>query len=159
MRLTQGTFSFLPDLTDEQILAQIHYSLENGWALSVEYTDDPHPRNSYWEMWGLPLFDLRADEDEVVLREVRACREAHPNHYVKLIAYDSRRGRQTTALSFIVGRPAHEPGFRLDRTEAHDRVMRYGLYSYATGEPHGDRYLETASTEGGAAGSAEDSVG
>ena len=27
MRVTQGTFSFLPDLTDEQIEAQIHYAL------------------------------------------------------------------------------------------------------------------------------------
>ena len=25
---------------------------EHGWALSVEYTDDPHPRNTYWEMCG-----------------------------------------------------------------------------------------------------------
>ena len=30
MRVTQGTFSFLPDLTDEQIEAQIHYALRNG---------------------------------------------------------------------------------------------------------------------------------
>ena len=59
MRITQGTFSFLPDLTDEQIEAQIRYALGNGWAISIEHTDDPHPRNSYWEMWGLPLFDLR----------------------------------------------------------------------------------------------------
>ena len=54
MRITQGTFSFLPDLTDEQIEAQIRYALRHGWAMSVEYTDDPHPRNAYWEMWGLP---------------------------------------------------------------------------------------------------------
>jgi ribulose-bisphosphate carboxylase small chain len=141
MRLTQGAFSFLPDLTDEQIEAQIRYSLDNGWSMSVEYTDDPHPRNSYWEMWGLPQFDLRPEEAHVVMRDVRACREAHPDHYVKVLAYDARRGRQTTALSFIVGRPAHEPGFRLERTEAHDRVMRYSLYSYATERPSGERYL------------------
>ena len=89
MRITQGTFSFLPDLTDEQIAAQIRYALEHGWAMSVEYTDDPHPRNSYWEMWGLPLFDLGVEDADVVLREVRACREAHPNTYIKLIAYDA----------------------------------------------------------------------
>ena len=58
MRITQGTFSFLPDMTDEQIAAQIRYSLQHGWAMSVEYTDDPHPRNSYWEMWAPPAFDL-----------------------------------------------------------------------------------------------------
>jgi len=140
MRITQGTFSFLPDFTDEQIAAQIRYALARGWAMSVEYTDDPHPSNSYWEMWGLPLFDLSVDEAEVVLREVRACREAHPDHYVKLNAYDSSLGRQTTALSFIVNRPRREPGFRLDRTESHDRVQRYRLHAYATDEPAGRRY-------------------
>jgi ribulose-bisphosphate carboxylase small chain len=127
MRITQGTFSFLPDLTEEQLEAQIHYALEHGWAMSVEYTDDPHPRNSYWEMWGLPQFDLAPEDTGVVLREVRACREAHPQDYVKLIAYDAGYGRQTTALSIIVNRPATERAFRLDRTDDRDRVIRYGL--------------------------------
>lgn len=142
MRLTQGTFSFLPDLTDEQTEAQIRYSLEHGWAMSVESTDDPHPRNSYWELWGLPHFDLRPEESEHVLREVRACREAHPDRYVKVIAYDATRGRQTTALSFIAGRPPREPGFRLDREEAHDRVVRYKLHAYAADRPEGARYRD-----------------
>ena len=144
MRITQGTFSFLPDFTDEQIASQIRYALEHGWAMSIEYTDDPHPRNSYWEMWGLPLFDLEVGEAELVLREVRACREAHPDHYIKLIAYDASRGRQTTALSFIVNRPPDEPGFRLDRTEDHDRVVRYSLHPYAADKPAGRRYTNGA---------------
>jgi ribulose-bisphosphate carboxylase small chain len=135
MRITQGTFSFLPDFADEQIVAQIRYALEHRWAMSVEYTDDPHPRNSYWEMWGLPLFDLQVEEAGVVLREIRACREAHPDRYVKLNAYDSSLGRQTTALSFIVNRPAGEPGFRLERTGAHDRVMRFRLHPNAADRP------------------------
>ena len=58
MRLTQGTFSFLPDLDDDQISTQIQYCIDNGWAVSIEYTNDPHPRNTYWEMWGAPMFDL-----------------------------------------------------------------------------------------------------
>ena len=140
MRITQGTFSFLPDLSDEQIAAQVRYALEHGWAMSVEHTDDPHPRNSYWEMWGLPRFDLRVEEAEAVLREVRACREAHPDQYVKVTAYDASHGRQTTALSFIVGRPSEEPGFRLERTDAHDRVQRYRLHPYAADLPEGQRY-------------------
>jgi ribulose-bisphosphate carboxylase small chain len=131
MRVTQGTFSFLPDLTDEQIEAQIHYALSHGWAISVEYTDDPHPRNAYWELWNLPLFDLRPDQADVAMREVQACRERFPDHYVKLIAYDSRYTRQTTALAFIVNRPAEEPSFRLDRTDGPDRSMRYGLRRHA----------------------------
>ena len=141
MRITQGTFSFLPDLTDEQIAAQVRYALEHGWAIAIEYTDDPHPRNAYWEMWGLPLFDLPVEDVALVMRDVRACREAHPHHYIKLIAYDASYGRQTTALSFIVNRPAREPGFRLDRTDAHDRVQRYRLHPYAADKPVGARYL------------------
>jgi ribulose-bisphosphate carboxylase small chain len=143
MRITQGAFSFLPDFTDEQITAQIRYSLDHGWAMSVEYTDDPHPRNSYWEMWSPPMFDLEAEQSDTVLSEVRACREAHPDHYVKLNAYDASLGRQTTALSFIVGRPDAEPGYRLVRTEGHDRVMRYSLHSYATDKPTGSRYASS----------------
>ena len=36
----------------------------HGWAMSIEYTDDPHPRNSYWEMWGLPVFDTKEEDSE-----------------------------------------------------------------------------------------------
>ena len=59
MRLTQGCFSFLPDLTDAQIEKQITYCISKGLSMNVEWTDDPHPRNSYWELWGLPLFDIK----------------------------------------------------------------------------------------------------
>ncbi len=138
MRITQGTFSYLPDLTDDEILAQIGYCLDNDWPLSVEFTDDPHPRNTYWEMWGLPMFDLT--DPAGVMMEVTACREAYPNHYVKLNAYDARLGRQTTALSFIVGRPEVEPGFRLERQEVGDRQIRYTTHAYATQQPVGERY-------------------
>ncbi|RTH98672.1 ribulose bisphosphate carboxylase small subunit, partial [Thermus scotoductus] len=40
MRITQGTFSYLPDLTDEEIRAQIAYIVKQGWAVAIEYTDD-----------------------------------------------------------------------------------------------------------------------
>ena len=45
-RITQGQFSFLPDLTDKQIASQIKWALQNGWAVSVEYTDDPQLASS-----------------------------------------------------------------------------------------------------------------
>lgn len=138
MRITQGTFSYLPELTDDEIKAQIDYALRNNWPLSVEFTDDPHPRNTYWEMWGLPMFDQK--DPAAIMLEVNACRAAYPNHYVKVNAYDARLGRQTTALSFIVQRPAEEPGFRLNRVEAADRQIRYETHSYATEKPVGSRY-------------------
>ncbi len=139
MRITQGCFSHLPDLTDDEIRAQVQYALDNGWAVAVEFTDDPHPRNAYWEMWGLPMFEIR--DPAGALMEVNNCREAFPNHYIKVSFYDPRHCRQTTALDFIVNRPAEEPGFRLDRTEQNDRHIAYTVHSYAAERPHGERYL------------------
>jgi ribulose-bisphosphate carboxylase small chain len=122
-RITQGQFSFLPDLTDAQITAQIRYALAQGWAVNVEYTDDPHPRNTYWEMYGLPLFDLR--DPAGILAEVNACRQTFPEHYVRVTAFDATRGWETPRMSFIVNRPEEEPRFSLVRQEAQGRVLRY----------------------------------
>jgi ribulose-bisphosphate carboxylase small chain len=125
MRITQGTFSFLPDLSDEQIAKQVDYALAQGWAVSLEYTDDPHPRNTYWEMWGMPMFDLK--DAAGVLLELRECRKAHPDDYIKLNAFDSTRGFETMRLSFMVHRPKQEARYRLRREESAGRLVRYTL--------------------------------
>jgi ribulose-bisphosphate carboxylase small chain len=136
MRLTQGAFSFLPDLTDAQVRAQIEYCLGQGWAVSVEYTDDPHPRNVYWEMYGPPMFDLK---DAVgVMATVDACRRAFPEHYAKVNAFDSSHGWEALRLSFLVNRPKQEQGFKLERQEAAGRKVRYTTRS--DGQPEGTRY-------------------
>ncbi|MGH2467459.1 MAG: ribulose bisphosphate carboxylase small subunit [Candidatus Limnocylindrales bacterium] len=138
MRLTQGTFSFLPDLSDDQIRAQVDHCLERGWAISIEHTDDPHPRNTYWEMDGLPMFDLH---DAVgVMGELDAARRLHPDRYIRLVAFDSTRGVESIRLAFIVQRPEREPGFGLVRGEAAGRSIRYTVRAYAADRPAGERY-------------------
>ena len=137
-RLTQGQFSFLPDLTDAEIALQVDYGLSKGYAWSIEYTDDPHPRNTYWEMYGNPMFDLR--DAAGVMTELKACRDAFPRHYVRLMAFDSTRGVESIAMSFIVARPAEEPGFFVDRQEAAGRSMRYTVRGYGIAKPEGGRY-------------------
>jgi ribulose-bisphosphate carboxylase small chain len=133
MRITQGTFSYLPDLSDEQIEAQVRYALRQGWAIMVEHTDDPHPRNALWEMWAPPQFDLIEDDVHIVMGEIRGAREAWPHGYVKVVCYDPSLGRQTTALAFVVGRPP--------------------IHAYATDAPSGHRYGApgTATGNGGRA--------
>ncbi|ODU10165.1 MAG: ribulose 1,5-bisphosphate carboxylase small subunit [Rubrivivax sp. SCN 71-131] len=154
-RLTQGQFSFLPELTDAEIALQVDYGLGKGYAWSVEYSDDPHPRNTYWEMYGMPMFDIRVPLPEgadparerpvagsdaaVVLAALNECRRTFPNHYIRLMAFDSTRGVESIAMSFIVNRPAREPGFGLARQEAAGRTMRYTVVSYATARPEGER--------------------
>jgi ribulose-bisphosphate carboxylase small chain len=139
-RITQGQFSFLPDLSDAEISMQIDYGLKKGYAWSVEYTDDPHPRNTYWEMWGNPMFDLK--DAAGVLLELLACRKAFPNHYIRMMAFDSTRGTESIVMSFIVNRPKSEPGFQLERQEVAGRSMRYSTRGYAAVSPEGERYGE-----------------
>ena len=136
--VTQGQFSFLPPLTDVQITAQIKYALGKGWALSVEYTDDPHPRNTYWEMFGAPMFDLK--DAAGILMEVNNCRKTFPNYYIRVMAFSSVRGVESPTMSYIVNRPKKEPGFGLVRQETDGRNMRYTIHSYATDKPEGERY-------------------
>ena len=90
-RITQGQFSFLPELTDQEITAQIDYGLGKGYAWSV-------------------------------------------------MAFDNTRGVESIAMSFIVGRPRDEPGFRLVRQEIGGRSMRYTVQGYAADRPESQRY-------------------
>jgi len=136
--VTQGQFSFLPPLTDAQITAQLKYALKNNWAVGIEYTDDPHPRNTYWEMFGNPMFDLK--DPAGILLEINNCRKTFPSHYIRVTAFNSVRGFETPAMSYIVNRPKKEPGFGLVRQEADSRNIRYTIHSYATDKPESERY-------------------
>lgn len=138
MRLRQGTFSYLPDFTDDEIKEQVQYCIENEWSVAVEYTDDPHPRNVYWDMWGMPMFELK--DAAGAMGTINECRQANPNCYVRVNGYDRSLGRQTIALSFIVQRPEGEPGFRLDRMERPDRQVSYTVHPYAFDKAPGQRY-------------------
>ena len=137
-RVTQGQFSYLPDLTDPQITAQIEYALKHNYAVGIEYTDDPHPRNTYWEMYGNPMFDLK--DPAGILQEINACRKTFPNHYVRVTAFDSTQGVESVRMSYLVNRPKSEPGFGLVRQEVGGRQVQYTVHSYATDKPEAQRY-------------------
>merc|ERR1711907_577198 len=70
-------------------------------------------------MWGLPLF------------EINMARKAKPNYYIKVAGFDNTRGTESCVLSFIVQRPAYEPGFRLVRQESTGRKLVYTIEAYA----------------------------
>jgi ribulose-bisphosphate carboxylase small chain len=139
VRLTQGCFSFLPDLTDAQIEKQIEFAISKGWAMNVEWTDDPHPRNSYWELWGLPLFDIK--DVGSVMYELKAARKACAAGYIRINAFDASYGTESCVMAFIVGRPQFEPGFYLERTDGPARQIIYTIKSYSVqGASEGKRY-------------------
>ena len=63
----------------------------------------------------MPMFDLK--DAAGVMLELNNCRKTFPNAYIRLMAFDSTRGVESIAMSFIVNRPANEPGFGLVRQE------------------------------------------
>lgn len=123
MRITQGCFSFLPDLTNEQIRRQVQYCIDQGWAVNLEFTDDPHPRNTYWEMWGHPMFDIK--DSAALMTELDACRKAYGDRYIRVSGFDASHGWESVRISFLVNRPIDEPHFTLSRQEVAGRDIRY----------------------------------
>jgi len=61
------------------------------------------------------MFDLK--DAAGVITELTSCRKTFPQHYIRLMAFDSTRGVESIVMSFIVNRPSKEPGCRLARQE------------------------------------------
>jgi ribulose-bisphosphate carboxylase small chain len=125
MRVSQGTFSLVHDLPDEQIRRQIAYALGRRWAVAIEHTDEPHPPEASWETWGAPTSG--ASRADGVMEEVKACRAAYPERCIKVVAFDAARGSEKVHLVLLVQRPRVEPGFELVRRAAEGRRVRYAI--------------------------------
>lgn len=103
MQSRVGSFAYLPTLTDENIREQVRYCGNQGWVCVVEHARDPGPHNSYWDRWGVPILD--PGDPEMVLFEIEECRRARPDHFIRITAYESSRGRAAIRHSFLVHRP------------------------------------------------------
>ena len=132
MRITQGTFSFLPDLSDAQITKQLEYCLDKGWAVGIEYTDDPHPAQHLLGDARQPDVRPEGRRRHPSWRSTPAAK-TFPDQYIRVTAFDSTHGVESVVLSFIVNRP-RRAGFRLVRTEEPGRTMRYSIESYAVAQ-------------------------
>jgi ribulose-bisphosphate carboxylase small chain len=95
------TFSYLPEMTLEQVEAQIRSTVERGLVVGFECTDDPDPYDHYWTLWKLPLFGVT--DPSIVLARLEECRAANPDSYIRVNGYDSVR--QGQVVSFVVQRP------------------------------------------------------
>jgi ribulose-bisphosphate carboxylase small chain len=95
------TFSYLPELSGEQLAQQVRSILARHLVVGIEYTSALDPYDHYWTMWKLPLFDIR--DPAVVLAELEACRQANPGAYIKINGYDPVR--QGQVVSFVAAHP------------------------------------------------------
>ncbi len=95
------TFSYLPEMTDEQIRKQVEYIVKQGWNPAVEHTEPENSFDHYWYMWKLPMFG-ETDVD-AILNEAEACHKAHPGHHVRLVGYDNYKQSQGAAMVIYRG--------------------------------------------------------
>ncbi len=95
------TLSYLPPLTDQQILLQVQNVLDQGMIPGVEFEEEPKPEDHFWTLWKLPLFNAASAQE--VLAEVRECRSEYPNSYIRVVGFDNIKQCQT--MSFIVHKP------------------------------------------------------
>ncbi|NJL83361.1 MAG: ribulose bisphosphate carboxylase small subunit [Chloroflexaceae bacterium] len=95
------TLSYLPPLTDQQIVKQIEYMIDQGYIPAIEFQEDPKPTDHHWTLWKLPLFSATTAQD--VLNEVRECRSEYSNSYIRVVGFDNIKQCQT--VSFIVYKP------------------------------------------------------
>ena len=92
------TFSYLPPMSDTQIVAQIEYCFSQDWDCAVEYCELERATDDYWYMWKLPMFGER--DAKKIMQALNDCRDADPSCLVRLVAYD--RKRQSRGMQFVV---------------------------------------------------------
>ena len=95
------TFSYLPEMTDEQIRKQVAYIVSKGWNPAIEHTEPVNAFDHYWYMWKLPMFG-ETDVDRI-LAEADLCHKAHPGNHVRLIGYDNYAQSQGAAMVIYRG--------------------------------------------------------
>ncbi len=95
------TFSYLPEMSKDNIRKQVEYIVSKGWNPAVEHTETENAFDHYWYMWKLPMFG-ETDVDKI-LAEAEACHKAHPKHHVRLIGYDNFAQSQGASMVIFRG--------------------------------------------------------
>jgi ribulose-bisphosphate carboxylase small chain len=96
--------------------------------VNIEFTGDPHPRNTFWDMWDLSMFDIK--DAAAVMLELTACRKAHAGRrYIRISGFDASPGWESVRISFLVDRPTAR--LSAHRREGPGRAVRYTTESYA----------------------------
>lgn len=101
------TLSYLPQLSNDEIMKQISYMIRNNWTPGLEFSDDAdiylntrmgpgYYDNRYWSMYKLPMFGCTDPMD--VVREIEACKKEFPNAAIRVIAFDANRQVQTAGF-------------------------------------------------------------
>jgi len=97
------TFSYLPEMSKEQIRKQVEYIVSKGWNPAIEHTEPENAFSHFWYMWKLPLFG--ETNVDTILAEAETCHKAHPKNHVRLVGYDNYAQSKGTEMVVFRGTP------------------------------------------------------
>merc|ERR1719160_907957 len=103
------TLSYLPSISNDEIMKQISYMIRNKWTPALEFSEDGdvylntrmgpgYYDNRYWSMYKLPMFGC--NDPSQVIREIEAAKQEFPSAKIRVMAYDSIK--QVQVAGFIV---------------------------------------------------------
>jgi len=103
------TLSYLPIMTNDDILQQIEFMMKNKWTPCLEIAGDGdvylntamgpgYYDNRYWSLYKLPMFGCSSASE--VIDAIESCKRDFPQAKIRVIAFDSQKQVQTAG--FIV---------------------------------------------------------
>lgn len=94
-------FSYLPEMSDENIKSQIQYIIDQGWVPAIEHTEPNNVDGHYWYLWKLPMFgELEVDK---ILAAAKTCHRIHPTDHIRLVGYDNQKQSIGTTMVIFRG--------------------------------------------------------
>lgn len=96
------TFSYLPQMDQNEVFRQINFLLAQGWTPAIEHEHPSRAFNHYWPMWKLPFFG--ENDPQAIVAEIEACHRAYPEHHIRLLGYDNYAQSQGTSFLVYRGR-------------------------------------------------------
>ncbi|CAN6351607.1 unnamed protein product [Urochloa humidicola] len=106
------TLSYLPPLSQDELLKQVDYLIRNNWIPCLEFskvgfvfrensTSPGYYDGRYWTMWKLPMFGCT--DASQVYAELEEAKKAYPDCYIRILGFDNVR--QVQCVMFIAYKP------------------------------------------------------
>ena len=100
------TLKFQPVVDPAALPPYLRYAAKNGWLIKLEFTDDLTGQSHFWQPWRVPVFS--PNDEQTVIEEVTACRQACSQHLVRVIGVDVKRPGGAVKMEVIVHRPGSD---------------------------------------------------
>ena len=109
-RHPSGGRSFRPPVVRDlkRIRDELSHCARNGWTVGIEHQTQPSFSDPLWHQWGTPVCESVTGTQ--ALHDLARCCETHPDHFVRLSAYQDQSAGGQIKLRILVRSPGDEMG-------------------------------------------------